>query len=94
MRLLFVIETTPERILAIMERDKLVGRILKNGWAQLAVLDPESNHLQVYQNGKFESYVPEVVGLPKATSSVDWYRGWREHLGFASIQPLETTSNP
>lgn len=91
MRLLFIIETTPERILAIMERDKLVGRILKNGWAQLALLDPESNQMQIYQNGKFEPYVPEVTGLPKATSSVDWYRGWREHLGFATIQPLETT---
>ena len=90
MRLLFVIETTPERILAIMERDPVVGRILKNGWAQLAVLDPDSNQLQVYQNGRFEPYVPEVAGLPKATSSVDWYRGWREHLGFATIQPAET----
>ncbi len=91
MRLLFIIETTPERILAIMERDKLVGRILKNGWAQLAVLDPDSNQLQIYQNGQFEPYVPEVTGLPHATSSVDWYRGWREHLAFASIQPQETT---
>lgn len=93
MRLLFVIETTPERMLAIMERDKLVGRILKNGWSQLAVLDPESNQLQLYQNGQFEPYVPEVTGLPKATSSVDWYRGWREHLGFAMIQPPAAKTN-
>lgn len=89
MRLLFIIETTPERILSIMDRNPIVGRILKNGWAQLAVLDPFSNELQYYQNGKFSPYVPEVIGLPKASSSVDWYRGWRDHLGFASVQPVD-----
>ncbi|QDU25271.1 hypothetical protein ETAA8_03350 [Anatilimnocola aggregata] len=86
LRLLFVIESTPERMLAIMARDQTVGRILRNGWAQLAVLDPDSNDLQVYRHGIFEPYTPEVRGLPQATSSVDWYRGWREHLGFASIR--------
>lgn len=91
MRLLFIIETTPERILAIMDRDAVVGRILKNGWAQLAVLDPDSNQLQLYQDGKFESYHPESMELAKATSSVDWYRGWREHLGFASIEQVSAS---
>lgn len=85
-RLLFLIETTPEKMLSIMARNEIVGRILRNGWAQLAVLDPHSNQIQVYQNGRFEPYVPEVIGLPKATSSVDWYRGWRDHLAFASIE--------
>ncbi|WP_425615735.1 DUF2309 domain-containing protein [Anatilimnocola sp. NA78] len=87
LRLLFVIESTPDRMLAIMDRDPTVGRILRNGWAQLAVLDPDSNDLQIFRNGQFEPYTPEVRGLPHATSSVDWYRGWREHLGFATIQP-------
>ena len=73
-------------MLSIMARNEIVGRILRNGWAQLAVLDPHSNQIQVYQNGRFEPYVPEVIGLPKATSSVDWYRGWRDHLAFASIE--------
>ncbi|ADB17743.1 conserved hypothetical protein [Pirellula staleyi DSM 6068] len=86
MRLLFVIETTPERILAIMDRDPVVGRILKNGWAQLAILDPHSSDVQLFHNGRFEPYIPEKTDLPHATSSVDWYRGWREHLGFASVQ--------
>lgn len=93
MRLLFVIETTPERMQSIMDRNETVGRILRNGWAQLALLDPFSDQVHVYENGKFEPYVPEVIGLPKATSSVDWYRGWRDHLGFASIEPLSTASN-
>jgi uncharacterized protein YbcC (UPF0753/DUF2309 family) len=93
LRLLFVIESTPERMLSIMRRNETVGRILRNGWAQLAVLDPESNQLQVYRACAFEPYVPESTQLPIATSSVDWYRGWREHLGFASIQPADHSHN-
>jgi uncharacterized protein YbcC (UPF0753/DUF2309 family) len=93
LRLLFVIESTPERMLSIMRRNETVGRILRNGWAQLAVLNPENNQLQVYRAGAFEPFVPESTQLPIATSSVDWYRGWREHLGFASIQPADHSHN-
>lgn len=85
-RLLFVVETTPETMFAIMERNELVGRILRNGWAQLAVLDPDSNQIQVFKNGRFQHYQPETEELPIATSSTAWHRGQRGHLGFAVIQ--------
>src|SRR5262249_8309904 len=58
-RLMFVIETTPEGILSIMKRNPVIGRILGNGWGQLAVLDPHSDKIQVYQNGQFHPYQPE-----------------------------------
>ena len=86
MRCLFVIETTPEKIVSIMNRNPVVGRILRNGWAQLALLSPDSAEIQVYRNNQFEPYTPEITELPKAPSSFDWYRGWREHLGFAVIE--------
>lgn len=88
-RLLFVIETSPEVMTRIMDRSEIVGRILRNGWAQLAVLDPESSVIQVFRNGDFHAYRPETSELPKAGSSADWYRGWRDHLGFAVIEPNE-----
>lgn len=84
-RLLFVIETTPQAMLAIMDRDPAVGRILRNGWAQLAVLNPDSAEIQIYENGTFEVYQPESGDLPLVPTSLDWYRGWRDHLGFAAI---------
>jgi uncharacterized protein YbcC (UPF0753/DUF2309 family) len=84
-RLLFVIETTAEAMLMIMERNELVGRILRNGWVQLAVLDPNSSEIHVYRGGRFVPYRPEARSLPQAASSIDWYRGWREHLPFAEI---------
>jgi hypothetical protein len=70
----------------IMERDKWVGRILKNGWSQFAILDPNSAQLQFFQNGRFVPYEPEANLLPSVPSSLDWYRGHREHLPFALIE--------
>ena len=42
MRILFVVETTPEAMLGIMARDPAIGRLVRNGWVQLATLDPDS----------------------------------------------------
>jgi len=91
-RLLFVLETAPEGILRIMRDNPTIGRILGNAWAQLAVLDPYSDRIQVYVNGEFRPYEQTATDLPKALSSLDWYRGWRAHLPFAIIDPDATPS--
>jgi uncharacterized protein YbcC (UPF0753/DUF2309 family) len=86
MRLLFVIETTPDSILSIMKRNETVGRILGNGWAQLAVLDPHTNELCFYEEGRFR-IVPKIdEKLPEAEHSIDWYSGKRSHLDIALIR--------
>ena len=46
---------------------------------QLAVLDPSSPKIQLYHRGQFQPYAPESGDLPIVQSSVDWYRGWRDH---------------
>jgi uncharacterized protein YbcC (UPF0753/DUF2309 family) len=86
MRLLFVIETVPEAMLQIMARNKVIGRILLNGWAHLAVLSPSSGEIQVYRDGKFQPYQPSGAKLGHASTSTGWYRGWRDHLDFAVIE--------
>jgi uncharacterized protein YbcC (UPF0753/DUF2309 family) len=85
-RLLFVVETTPEAMIQIMNENPNVGRICRNGWAQLAVLDPNSNRIQRFVNGRFEDYSPTTQELQTAESSLDWYRGWRDHLPFGLIK--------
>ncbi|MFO0946768.1 MAG: DUF2309 domain-containing protein [Planctomycetota bacterium] len=85
-RCLFVIETTPEAMFKIMDRVEVVGRIFRNGWAQLAVLDPESSRIRVFRKNRFVDHLPEIKELPQVSTSTDWYRGWRHHLGFAQIQ--------
>lgn len=84
-RSLFVLETTPAVILGIMERHPALAFWIRNEWVQLAVLDPHGPDIQVYRNGKFQPYQAEAKTLPRASSSVDWYRGWRDHLEFAVI---------
>ena len=92
-RLLFIVETTPDGMIQIMERNPVVGRILQNGWAQLAVLSPDSGEIRIFRNGEFQLYVSESQELIEVSSSIDWYRGWRNHLGFAFINP-STNATP
>ena len=51
-RILFVIETTPEKMLAVMGRNPAIGRLVRNGWVHLAVLDPDSPAIQVFRDGR------------------------------------------
>ena len=87
MRLLMVVEAAPEALERVLKRNESIARIIRNGWVQLALLDPESSAIQVFENGRFAPYQPECRELPHAGSSADWYRGWREHLPFAVIDP-------
>jgi hypothetical protein len=86
-RCLFLIETTPEAMLSVVERNPIIKQLVVNDWVQLAVLDPNSTAIQRYHNGRFEPYRTESSDLPIVHSSVDWYRGWRDHLGYASVVP-------
>ena len=94
LRLLFVIETTPQRMLRIMAQNEGIGRLCRNGWVQLALLDPDSNQIQIFRQGEFVPYEPEVQELQKVSKSVDWYRGWRDHLEFAQITPSPLGRGP
>ena len=84
-RLLFVIETSEQSILPHHGARPAGAKIILNGWVQLALLDPHSSRIVLFDQGKFQPYRPETTELPRVPSSVDWYRGWREHLEFAVI---------
>jgi uncharacterized protein YbcC (UPF0753/DUF2309 family) len=82
-RIFFIIETTVDAILQIMERNEEVGKLCRNRWVRLAALDPSTFELFLFDSGNFRPYQPRAEVLPRAASSVDWYRGWRDHLEFA-----------
>ncbi len=86
-RLLFVIETTPAAMLKIIERNAGIARLVHGNWVQLATFKAATREIQRFRNGQFEVYRPENNELPASESSIAWYRGWRDHLGFASITP-------
>ena len=87
-RLLFVIETTPRAMLRIIDRHEAIGRLVRGSWVQLATLDAATSEIHVFRQGEFQRYTPEIGELPEVESSVAWYRGWRDHLGFASVSRL------
>ncbi|WP_417376127.1 DUF2309 domain-containing protein [Gimesia maris] len=91
-RLLFVIETTPETMRRIIANNVSIARLVNGNWIQLAVLNAETSQIHIFRNGDFESYEPETNELPVTNSSIDWYRGWRDHLGFASIRDHDLSS--
>jgi hypothetical protein len=72
-------------MLQIMQRDAAIGRICHNEWVQIATLDPASDAIHVFHQGEFRPYTPEKTELPVVRSSAAWYRGWRDHLGYARI---------
>jgi uncharacterized protein YbcC (UPF0753/DUF2309 family) len=86
-RSLFIIETTAESMLGIMGRHEGIRRLCAHGWIILALIHPETKAISVYDDGRFRPYRPQATVLPRAASSVDWYRGWRDHLEFAEIGP-------
>ena len=49
------------------------------------LIHPETRRISVFRNDHFEPYEPQAAALPRAATSVDWYRGWRDHLEFAEI---------
>ena len=86
MRLICVVETTPTQMQQLLSRLPVIGRLVHNEWVYLVVLDPDSAGLHFYHKGQFHPYQPTERHLPHASSSVAWYRGWREHLEFARIE--------
>ncbi|WP_435006703.1 DUF2309 domain-containing protein [Tundrisphaera lichenicola] len=85
LRSLFIIETTTEAMLRIMDRNEGIGRLCRNRWIQLAVLHPIERTISVFVEGEFRPYELQSFTIPKARTSADWYRGYRDHLEFAEI---------
>ncbi|HXD86457.1 MAG TPA: DUF2309 domain-containing protein [Urbifossiella sp.] len=84
-RLLIICETTPDVMQRVLANDPMGMTLTENGWVKLAVQSPETNELQLFENGVFRPYEAKSERTPAAKSSFDWYRGRRDHLEFAEI---------
>ncbi|MEP6167755.1 MAG: DUF2309 domain-containing protein [Rhodopirellula bahusiensis] len=90
MRILFVIETTAEMLSRIIVENEGIRRMVEGNWVQLAIIDPSNSAIQRYVDGHFEPHLVSDMQLPTVQSSMRWYRGQRDHLGFATIQEPES----
>ncbi len=84
-RILFVIETTPERLTKVVNASASLKQLVENRWIRMATIDPASGAVQVYRNGGFEEFEESLERLPVALSSAEWYRGKIHHLPMAWI---------
>ena len=85
-RCLFVIETTPERLMKVVNSHAPLKQLVENRWIRVATIDPQSGALHVRRDEGFEEFDPPVGPLPAVASSPEWFAGKIEHLGMASIQ--------
>jgi uncharacterized protein YbcC (UPF0753/DUF2309 family) len=88
-RMLFVIETTPERLGKVVDASAALQQLVENRWIRLAAIDPESGRIHVRRDGSFQEFDELVERLPVALSSAEWYGGKLHHLPMAWIQNLE-----
>jgi uncharacterized protein YbcC (UPF0753/DUF2309 family) len=87
-RILFVVETTPDRVLKTIHASPLLAEFLDNRWIRLAAMDPDTSAIQIYRgNGVWEPLEGEEEPLPVAASSIAYYSGKIEHLPVARIDP-------
>ncbi len=85
-RMLFVIETTPERLMKVADASRSLRQLMEKRWIRVATIDPASGRVHVYRTGGFEQFVGPVERLPVALSSAEWYGGKAQHLPMAWIQ--------
>ncbi|MFN0169819.1 MAG: DUF2309 domain-containing protein [Bryobacteraceae bacterium] len=84
-RILFVVETTPERVMKVISANAGVLELVENRWVRLATLDPDTGEVHVRRGHGFEKLEGGLDAVPSVASSVDWFRGKRQHLPIARI---------
>jgi uncharacterized protein YbcC (UPF0753/DUF2309 family) len=85
-RMLFVVETAPDRLWKVVDASAGLKQLVENRWIRLASIDPETGRVHVRRDGRFEAFDDPVERLPVALSSAEWYAGKPQHLPMAWIQ--------
>lgn len=85
-RLLVVIEGRPERLDDIVGKRPALVSLIEKRWILVAALDPESNEAWFLEPEGWTQHRIEDPYLGEAPTSVDWFRGRRDHLRPGSIR--------
>ncbi len=91
-RLLLIVENTPEKTLAAAFQSPVVRELIEKRWIRLVTIDPVDGTIHVYRSGKngedarFEPFTETVERLPEFNSSPEWYLGKLEHLPIVRIR--------
>jgi uncharacterized protein YbcC (UPF0753/DUF2309 family) len=80
-RLLCIVEATPEAIFEVAKQKPEVAELVTKEWVRVASVDPVTGEIRVFDAGEFRPYAPSSATLTTVSSAEDWYRG---QLGFLS----------
>jgi uncharacterized protein len=86
MRLLLIVEATPEALLDVASRQAEVAELVTKEWVQLVSVDPTSGRMACFKSGAFHPYAPDADALPVVERSIDWHGRSREFLPPAQIR--------
>jgi uncharacterized protein YbcC (UPF0753/DUF2309 family) len=92
-RILFVIETTPDRLRKVIDASPSLSQLVRNRWIRVATIDPASGRVHVRREGGFEEFNERLERLPVALSSGEWFAGKIQHLPMAWIQTWSQTTS-
>ncbi len=80
-RLLLVIEATPEAVLAVASRQPVVAQLVVNGWVRVATVDPETRAMHIFEAREGGTFVPWSPAMDAVLPEVaDSRSHWRHHL--------------
>jgi uncharacterized protein YbcC (UPF0753/DUF2309 family) len=86
MRLLLIVDATPESLLAVAGRQPEVAQLVVNRWVQLVSVHPETGAMAVFEDGGFVPYEPLPVLLPVVEASPEWHMRTRAHITPALVR--------
>jgi hypothetical protein len=91
-RILFVVETTTERLSKVIDASRSLKQLVENRWMRIATFDPASGRVHVRRDSGFEEFHERLERLPAALSSAEWYSGKLQYLPLAWIQTSSKTA--
>ncbi len=86
MRLLIIVDATPEALLAVAGRQAEVAELVVNRWVQLVSMHPDTGALMVFEDGGFVPYEAEPTLLPVVERSREWHQRTRAFVGPALVR--------
>jgi uncharacterized protein YbcC (UPF0753/DUF2309 family) len=86
MRLLLIVDASPESLLTVASRQAEVAELVTKQWIQLVAVHPDTGAMSLFQDGGFVPYEPQPMLLPVVERSPEWHMQSRAHLPPALVR--------
>lgn len=84
-RLLLIVESTPEKLLQAAFQSPIVRELIENRWIRVVTIDPHHGAFHVYRHGVFEPFTTRLEELTTVDSSPGWFLGKLDHLPIVRV---------